>query len=138
MKTRFAALLVAGALLSMLAGCRRDATNDEVAGALLSMLAGCTRDASNDEVVAEGIIWSVEYTLENGRTGGFTRLNNSAGVPGGNGTWNTDAYGQLTRDYLIITYPQKKGLGPRIIPARRLVDIQFGDGGIKTVADHAK
>ena len=118
MKTRFAALLVAGALLSM--------------------LAGCTRDASNDEVVAEGIIWSVEYKLENGRTGGFTRANNSESVPGGNGTWNTDAYGQLKQDYLIITYPQKKGLGPRIIPARRLVDIQFGDGGIKTVADHAK
>ena len=119
MKECFAALLVAGALLSMLAG-------------------GCRHDAANDEIVAEGIIWSVEYKLENGQTGGFTRLNNSAAVPGGNGSWNVDAYGKLTRDYLIITFPQKRGFGPRIIPARRLVEIQFGDGGIGAVADHPK
>lgn len=119
MKECFAALLVAGALLSMLAG-------------------GCRHDAANDEIVAEGIIWSVEYILEKGGTGGFTRLNNPAGVPGGNGSWNVDAYGRLTRDYLIITYPQKRGLGQHIIPERRLVEIQFGHGGIEAVADHPK
>lgn len=75
----------------------------------------------------------MEYKLEDGRTGGFTRLNRAAAVPGGNGSWNIDAHGRLTRDYLIITRPQRKDLGPKIIPAHRLVEVQFGDGGIEDV-----
>jgi hypothetical protein len=102
-----------------------------IACGLLGILTGCSsRDSADDAIVAEGVIWSVEYKLEDGRTGGFTRVNQPAAVPGGNGEWNVDAYGRLTRDYLIITYPQRKGLGPRIIPADRLLDVWFGDAGV--------
>jgi len=91
---------------------------------------GCRRQP---QTIAKGTIFRVEYRLENGKTGGFTRLNIVEAVPGGNGTWNVDAYGVLTRDFLIITYPQQKEFGPRVIPTHRLVDIQFGDGGIKKI-----
>jgi hypothetical protein len=86
--------------------------------------------------VAEGTLYYVAYTLEDGKTGGFTRVNHSGAVPGGNGSWNVDAHGRLTQDFLVIAYPGKKGLGPRVIPTRRLVDIQFGDGGIQQVAEN--
>jgi len=94
-----------------------------------AILTSCSRQP----VVAEGIILSVEYQLENGKTGGFTRLNNSKAVPSGNGAWNIDAYGRLTKDFLIITRPQRKDLGAEAIPVHRLVDVRFGDGGIQQV-----
>ena len=97
---------------------------------------GCTPASHQSNVVAEGVLFSVEYRLEEGRTGGFTRLNDSRSVPGHNGNWNVDAYGRLTRDYLIITRPQRTDLGPRVIRAQRLVDVQFGDGGIKSVNEN--
>jgi hypothetical protein len=46
-----------------------------------------------------------------------------------------DAYGKLTRDFLIITRPQSRELGPEVIPVHRLVHVQFGDGGIKQVKE---
>ena len=65
-------------------------------------------------------------------TCGYTRANNSKAVPGGNGSWNVDAYGKLYRDFLVITFPNKPdGTGPEIIPTHRLLSIRFGDGGIK-------
>lgn len=111
-----------------------------IAIGLLSIV-GCNQHSGNPQstephVVAEGIIYTLEYKLEDGGTGGFTRLNMAEAVPGKNGSWNVDAYGQLMNDYLIITYPQKKTLGPRVIPAHRLVGIQFGDGGIKNVNEN--
>jgi hypothetical protein len=57
---------------------------------------------------AEGIIYSVYYQQGTG-TGGYTRANNSQAVPGGNGSWNVDAYGKLYRDFLVITFPNKPG-----------------------------
>lgn len=96
--------------------------------AALTCMVGCT---SRSDTVAEGVIYSVEYEMEGGRTGGFTRLNSSKAVPGGNGSWNVDARGRLTREFLVITRPQMKELGPLVIPAHRLVRVQFGDGGIK-------
>ena len=103
--------------------------------ALLSAI-GCNQQSPEPHIVAEGIIYSLEYKLEDGKSGGFTRLNHRIAVPGGNGRWNVDAYGRLTNEYLIITYPQRKRLGARVIPARRLMDLQFGDGGIKTVDEN--
>src|SRR5919204_246055 len=101
------------------------------------VFAGCSAPNSNPSgVVAEGVIYSVEYQLEGGRTGGFTRVNNAKAVPGGNGSWNVDAYGKLTRDFLVITWPQHSDLGPEVIPAHRLINIQFGDGGIKQVKEN--
>jgi hypothetical protein len=98
---------------------------------------GCSPSGNGPSgIVAEGVIYSVEYQMEGGRTGGFTRLNNSKAVPGGNGSWNVDAYGKLTRDFLIITRPQSRDLGPHVIPVRRLVSVQFGDGGIKEVKEN--
>lgn len=102
-----------------------------IACGLICMAAGCGRREPESRTVAEGVIYYVEYKLEDGRTGGFTRLNDSRSVPGGNGSWNVDAYGRLTPEYLIITRAQHKDLGVRVIPAHRLIEIQFGDGGIK-------
>lgn len=81
---------------------------------------------------AEGVIFSVEYQQGTG-TGGFTRINTSKAVPGGNGSWNVDAYGKLYRDFLVITFPNKPDLGPEVIPTHRLLSVRFGDGGIKEV-----
>jgi len=115
---------------------RTSATFLLIACGLIGMATGCSRPAAESETVAEGVIYYVEYKLEDGKTGGFTRLNNSRSVPGGNGSWNVDAYGRLTRQYLIITRPQSRDLGVRVIPAHRLLDIQFGDGGIKEVDEN--
>ncbi len=100
------------------------------------VLSGCSPTSSKSDTVAEGVLFSVEYQMEGGRTGGFTRLNESKAVPGGNGSWNIDAYGRLTREFLVITRPQRSDLGPQVIPAHRLVSVQFGDGGIKQVNEN--
>ena len=84
----------------------------------------------------EGTLLSVEYLKDDGQTQGFTRLNHASAVPGGNGSWNVDAYGRLTSEFLFITRPQKKDLGPLVIPVSRIVSIQFGDGGIKKVNEN--
>ncbi len=69
-----------------------------VLAAAATALGGCSSSGSNPSaVVAEGVVYSVEYQTEGGRTGGFTRLNEPKAVPGGNGSWNVDAYGKLTR-----------------------------------------
>ena len=75
------------------------------------------------------------YQTPGEHTRGFTRLNDSKAVAG-SGSWNIDAYGRLTREFLIITRPQRPELGLQVIPAHRLVSIQFGDGGIKTVDEN--
>jgi len=103
---------------------------------MIAMLAGCEEPDTENEIVAEGVIYYVEYTLADGKTGGFTRLNLAEAVPGGNGSWNIDAYGRLTREYLLITRPQRKDLGVRVIPAHRLLDIQFGHGGLVEVNEN--
>ena len=108
-----------------------------VVAAAIITLGGCSSGNNSSGVVAEGVIYTVEYQMEGGRTGGFTRLNESKAVPGGNGSWNVDAYGKLTRDFLIITRPQSRDLGAEVIPVHRLVHIQFGDGGIKQVSENA-
>ena len=97
------------------------------------VLMGCASTSCKSDTVAEGVIFTVEYQMEGGRTGGLTRLNDSKAVPGGNGSWNVDAYGRLTREFLVITRPQRSDLGPQLIPVHRLVSVQFGDGGIKQV-----
>lgn len=94
---------------------------------------GCSRFSDSD-TVASGVILSAEWLQADGQTPtGITRMNNSHSVPGGNGAWNIDATGRLTKEFLIITRPQQKDLGPEVIPVSRLVDLQFGDGGIATV-----
>lgn len=97
------------------------------------VLMGCAPTSNSSDTVAEGVIFSVEYQMEGGRTGGFTRLNEPKAVPSGNGSWNIDAYGRLTREFLFITRPQRSDLGPQVIPVHRLLNVQFGDGGIKQI-----
>ena len=101
-----------------------------VAAAAWTGLVGCARSGSGDrsEVVAEGVVFYVEYQTGGGGTTGFTRSDDSRGVPAG-GKMNVDAYGRLTHDFLIITRPQRKDMGPLVIPVPRLVRVQFGDGG---------
>ncbi len=92
----------------------------------LTGIVGCSRS----DTVAEGVIYSVEYQLPGGGTEGFTRVNNNRCIPGGNGSWNVDASGKLTHDFVFITRQQQP---TEIIPVSRLVSIQFGDGGIAQV-----
>jgi hypothetical protein len=99
-------------------------------------VAGCAPSASKSDTVAEGVILSVEYQMEGGRTGGFARLNEPKAAPGGNGSWNVDARGRLTREFLVINRPQRQDLGPLVIPVHRLVSVQFGDGGVKQVNEN--
>lgn len=98
-------------------------------------LSGCAPSGAKSETVAQGTIFSVSYQDEAGHISGLTRFNDSKAVPGGNGAWNIDAHGRLTRDFLVITRPQRKDLGPLIIPVHRLLNVQFGDGGIKQVTE---
>ncbi len=100
-----------------------------VSAVALIGIAGCSRS----DTVAEGVIYYVEYQNPGGGTAGFTRVNDSKAVPGGNGTWDIDAYGRLTPEFLVITRPQRPELGQQVIPVSRLVSVQFGDGGIKEV-----
>lgn len=104
-----------------------------IAGAIV--VSGCTRDSSTTEMT-EGVILSVEYRMEDGHTGGFTRVNDAKAVPGGNGSWNIDARGRLTSDFLFVTRPQRRDLGTEIIPVHRLVSVRFGDGGIQKVNEN--
>lgn len=62
---------------------------------LLASLAGCGPSGSRSDVVAEGVIYHVAYSMEDGKVGGFTRVNDAKAVPNGNGSWNVDAYGKL-------------------------------------------
>lgn len=97
-------------------------------------ITGCSRPASPaSPVVAEGILHTVSYTLGDGRVGGFTRLPHAQAVPGGNGSWNVDAYGKLTRDYLIVSYPHDKSDELNIIPHHCLLHVKFGDAGRKVI-----
>jgi hypothetical protein len=106
--------------------------------AVMTSVVGCMPSTNAiTDTVAEGVIFSVQYEFENGRRGGFTRVNEPKAVPGGNGSWNEDASGRLTRDFLIITRPQLRDLGPEVIPVHRLINVQFGDGGIKKVDSQA-
>ena len=117
----FVLFLLAACAICTVLGCRRQSN---------------TPQANDTQTITEGVIYYVEYEMKDGMTGGFTRLNSNKAVPGGNGSWNIDAYGRLTRDYLIITRPQIQDLGPRVIPSHRLLDVQFGDGGIKNIDEN--
>ncbi len=86
--------------------------------------------SAKSDIIASGVIFAVEYEIGDGRTGGFTRVDQSAAVPGGNGSWNVDATGKLTRDWLMIERRGSTDPIIEIIPARRLVKVQFGTGGI--------
>jgi hypothetical protein len=97
---------------------------------------GCSPRNSTSETIAEGTIFYAEFQKEGGGTEGFTRINDVGAVPGKNGSWNVDAHGRLTRDFLIITRPRLKDLGPQVIPTKRLVSVQFGDGGIRQVTQN--
>lgn len=112
------------------------------AGGLLLWLAGCsvnvdgqgTSSGHGGDTVAEGTIFNVKYDLGDGKVGGFTRYDNSAAVPGGNGSWNVDAQGKLTSKFLVITYANRAALGPHVIPVDRLYEVQFGNGGLVQVS----
>jgi len=99
----------------------------------ITLILGCSPAMNSSETIAEGVIYSAEFEATGSHTEGFTRLNDSSAVPGGNGSWNVDAYGRLTHEFLIITRPQRKNLGPQLVPTRRLLAIQFGDGGITNI-----
>ena len=73
----------------------------------------------------EGPIHSLGYEQENGKLGGFTRVDNPQAVPGGNGSWNEHRHGRLYRDYMVVTKPGEKGWGALVIPASRIRSLHF-------------
>jgi hypothetical protein len=87
-------------------------------------------DAKSD-TVTEGAIWSLEYLGGDGRPTGLTRVNDPKAIPGGNGSWNVDAYGRLTRDFLFITRPDQREYLLEVIPVARLVRVTFSSDGTK-------
>jgi hypothetical protein len=97
-------------------------------------LSACKPPGADPDTVAEGVIWSVEYELGDGRKGGMVRSDISANLLGGSFETKADAHGRLTKDFMIITMLGKPGLGPKVIPVHRLLSVQFGDGGIKNVS----
>jgi len=96
--------------------------------------AGCTPSSNKAETITEGVILYVEYQGDVGHEG-FTRLNKEK-MPVSFSRWNIDANGKLTREYLFITYPQRPDLGTMVIPVNRLINLSFGDGGIKKVDEN--
>ncbi len=104
---------------------------------ICSVVGGCS-DESSGKVVTQGVIYAVQYETGNGQTTGLTRVNSSKAVPGGSGSWNVNAYGALTADFLTIKFPDSAGLSCEVIPVHRLISVSFGDGGIKQVAKQPK
>ncbi len=102
-----------------------------LAAALLA-IAGCNVDFSssptvrtNGEVIAEGTLYRVRYETGEGTVEEISRTSLSRV---GGGLKNVDAHAQLTNDALVITYAQRPGFGPHVIPMNRLLEVQFGDG----------
>jgi hypothetical protein len=79
--------------------------------------------------LAEGVIWSVEWTAGGGKSEGLTRSNVAQAVPGGNGSWGVNMLGKLYPTHLEITFPDANVRGPQIIPLDRLVGVTFGGNG---------
>jgi hypothetical protein len=75
----------------------------------------------------EGPIHSLGYEQDNGKLGGFTRVDNAQAVPGGNGSWNERRHGRLYRDYIVVTKPGEKGWGALVIPASRIRSLHFAE-----------
>jgi hypothetical protein len=100
------------------------------------LLSGCNVDFSTRSdgrnqmggVISEGTIYTVTYEQADGKP---TTISRASFPPEGSGTWNVDAYGTLTSQALTITYPGRRDMGPHIIPFDRIVEVRFGDGGIK-------
>jgi len=86
--------------------------------------------------IAEGVIWTVEYVDGEGKSHGMTRASLPEAGPGGSGSWNMDIYGRLYSTHLEITLPKSKDLGPQIIPMHRIVQVQFGHGGITKIGSN--
>jgi hypothetical protein len=101
------------------------------------VLTGCNVDFSTSgsggkstgSVIAEGTVYSVTYQQADGKT---TTISRAGFPPDGGGTWNIDAHGVLTADALVVTYPGDRTRGPHVIPFDRIIDVRFGDYGIKT------
>jgi hypothetical protein len=99
-------------------------------------LTGCNVDLSSrgdgrtqaGTVISEGTIYSVTYEQADGKP---TTISRASFPPEGGGTWNVDAHGTLTSQALTITYPGRREIGPHIIPFDRIVEVRFGDGGIR-------
>jgi hypothetical protein len=79
----------------------------------------------SERPLLEGPIHYAVYERENGKIGGFTRINDAKAVPGGNGSWNDHCYGKLYREYLIVTKPSNKNWGVLVLPANRLHEVHF-------------
>jgi len=97
--------------------------------AVATLASGCRKVPTSNPVIAEGVLQTVSYQLGDGRIGGLTRLPYAQAVPGGNGSWKVNARGKLTKDFLIITYPDGGSVTCDVIPVHRLQRVQFCEAG---------
>ena len=83
--------------------------------------------------IQEGVLYQAAWETPEGRTQGLTRASMPEAVPGGNGSWNMNMVGTLYDTHLEIRFPDQPEPRVQIIPLHRLVDVTFGDGGIKEI-----
>jgi hypothetical protein len=110
------------------------------AATALATSSGCV-DVSTSQVVpksgpgliAEGTLLTIAYDQGNGKVGGLTRLGQAEAVPGGHGSWNVDAKVKVTEAAAVITFQGATDPSPLVIPLSRVISVQLGDAGIKTV-----
>ncbi|HOJ61920.1 MAG TPA: hypothetical protein PK878_16680 [bacterium] len=98
----------------------------------MGIMAGVARIQAQSPL-AEGILFSARWETGKGGTEGVTRSNLPEAVPGGTGSFNMDMSGRLFTTHLEIENRRVQTV-LRIIPFHRLVEVQFGDGGIKSIA----
>ncbi|MFH1744114.1 MAG: hypothetical protein ABIH23_34355 [bacterium] len=91
------------------------------------------RSGGRPALLYEGIIWTVEWTDGEGISRGMTRSSIPEAVPGRSGSWNMDMYGRLYASHLEIELRKSENASPKIIPLNRIVEITFGNGGIREV-----
>jgi hypothetical protein len=85
--------------------------------------------ASGHHMVTRGDVLYASFRGPDGKTSGWTSINNSQAVPGGNGSWNEHRYAELYDNFVVITKPTEKDWGTLVIPTSQLVEIQFSGQG---------
>jgi hypothetical protein len=76
-------------------------------------------------LIAKGEVYYASFREPDGKTSGWTSVDSSKAVPGGNGSWNEHRYGELYDNFLVVTKPTEKGWGTLVIPTSQISEIHF-------------
>ena len=94
-------------------------------GGILVAAAGMARAPGGRHLIAKGDVLYASFSAGEGKVSGWTSINESKAVPGGNGSWNEHRYAEVYENYMIVTKPGEKGWGALVIPTSQLVEIHF-------------